>query len=284
MLNREEFVEQAHFFRAFAGRMAEGVAAQEALRLIAEEVLATTKLPMAIDYLVGELKLVGTLSTAMARISHYFTPFQTFVISAAEEEEGRFDMRIALDILEKEAAYRSEDATPEGLFFYRFECLSRNRLDYSKGLTSIAADSVFDDAWREWITTVSRQVGFIDLADLVYIRSEEYWRLESRAAAAVGREPPLPDRPILFGSREGRIARANRGKDPLFFFSALQRQLSYPVVPRPKRPAPAEETPALLARRIERLEMRVKLLEEESRDGIDLAKFDPKNIPQPFDG
>jgi len=24
MLNREEFVEQAHFFRAFAGRMAEG--------------------------------------------------------------------------------------------------------------------------------------------------------------------------------------------------------------------------------------------------------------------
>lgn len=284
MLNREEFVEQAHFFRAFAGRMAEGVAAQEALRLIAEEVLATTKLPMAIDYLVGELKLVGTLSTAMARISHYFTPFQTFVISAAEEEEGRFDMRIALDILEKEAAYRSEDATPEGLFFYRFECLSRNRLDYSKGLTSIAADSVFDDAWREWITTVSRQVGFIDLADLVYIRSEEYWRLESRAATAVGREPPLPDRPILFGSREGRIARANRGKDPLFFFSALQRQLSYPVVPRPKRPAPAEETPALLARRIERLEMRVKLLEEESRDGIDLAKFDPKNIPQPFDG
>lgn len=198
--------------------MAEGVAAQEALRLIAEEVLATTKLPMAIDYLVGELKLVGTLSTAMARISHYFTPFQTFVISAAEEEEGRFDMRIALDILEKEAAYRGEDATPEGLFFYRFECLSRNRLDYSKGLTSIAADSVFDDAWREWITTVSRQVGFIDLADLVYIRSEEYWRLESRAAAAVGREPPLPDRPILFGSREGRIARANRGKDPLFFF------------------------------------------------------------------
>lgn len=284
MLNREEFVEQAHFFRAFAGRMAEGVAAQEALRLIAEEVLATTKLPMAIDYLVGELKLVGTLSTAMGRISHYFTPFQTFVISAAEEEEGRFDMRIALDILEKEAAYRGEDATPEGLFFYRFECLSRNRLDYSKGLASIAADSVFDDAWREWITTVSRQVGFIDLADLVYIRSEEYWRLESRAATAVGREPPLPDRPILFGSREGRIARANRGKDPLFFFSALQRQLGYPMVPRPKRPAPAEETPALLARRIERLEMRVKLLEEESRGGIDLAKFDPKNMPQPFDG
>ena len=36
MLNREEFVEQAHFFRAFAGRMAEGVAAQEALQQISE--------------------------------------------------------------------------------------------------------------------------------------------------------------------------------------------------------------------------------------------------------
>ena len=91
------------------------------------------------------------------------------------------------------------------------------------------------------------------------------------------------DRPVLFGNREGRIARANRGKDPLYFFAALQRQLGYPIVPRPQPPAPAEETPALLARRIERLEMRVKLLEEEGRGGIDLSRFDPKNIPPPFD-
>lgn len=284
MLNREEFVEQAHFFRAFAGRMAEGVAAQEALKLIGEEVLATTKLPMAIDYLVGEMKLVGTLSTAMARLSHYFTPFQTFVITEAEEEEGRFDMRIALAILEQEAIYRSEDASPQGLFFYRFECLSRNRLDYGHGLTAIANDPIFDQGWREWIEAVSRQVGFIDLADLVYVRSDEYWRLEARAATAAGREPPVPDRPILFGNREGRIARANRGKDPLYFFAALQRQMGYPIVPRPKRAAPADETPALLARRLERLEMRVKLLEEEARGGIDLSRFDPKNIPPPFDG
>ena len=284
MLNREEFVEQAHFFRAFAGRMAEGVAAQEALRQISEEVLATTKLPMAIDYLVGEMKLVGTLSTAMARLSHYFTPFQTFVIAEAEEEEGRFDMRIALAMLEKEAAYRSEEASPQGLFFYCFECLSRNRLDYGRGLAAIAADPIFADAWREWITAVSRQVGFIDLADLVYIRSEEYWRLQARAATAAGREATPPDRPVLFGSREGRIAKANRGKDPLYFFAALQRQLDYPLVPRPKRAAPPEETPAILARRLERLEMRVKLLEEEAHGGIDLSRFDPKNIPLPFDG
>ena len=38
---------------------------------------------------------------------------------------------------------------------------------------------------------------------------------------------------------------------PLFFFSALQRQLGYPQVPRPERPKPIEDSPALLARRLE---------------------------------
>jgi hypothetical protein len=279
MLDREEYIEQAHLFRALAERTAAGIAAQEALAAIAQEILATTKLPMAVDYLVGELKLVGTLSTAMARIPHYFTPFQTFVIAAAEEEGGRFDMRTALAILEREAAYRAEGASPQGLFLYRFECLSRNRLDYAHGLAAAADDPLFDADWREWIATVARQVGLVDLADLVAVRSPEYWRLERRDALLAGREPPAPDRAILFGEKEGRIARANRGKDPLFFFAALQRQLGYPAVPRPPRPAPPEETPALLARRLERLEMRVKLLEEESRGGIDLSRFDPKHFP-----
>ena len=279
MLDREEYIEQAHLFRALAERTAAGVAAQEALAAIAQEILATTKLPMAVDYLVGELRLVGTLSTAMARIPHYFTPFQTFVIAAAEEEGGRFDMRTALAILEREATYRAEGASPQGLFLYRFECLSRNRLDYAHGLAAAADDPLFDADWREWIATVARQVGLVDLADLVAVRSPEYWRLERRDALLAGREPPAPDRAILFGEKEGRIARANRGKDPLFFFAALQRQLGYPTVPRPPRPAPPEETPALLARRLERLEMRVKLLEEESRGGIDLSRFDPKHFP-----
>jgi hypothetical protein len=281
MLDREEFIEQAHFFRGFAGRVAEGAAAQTALRQIADEVLATTKLPLAIDYLVSELKMVGTLSTAMMRLAHYFTPFQTFVIAAAEQEGGRFDMRIALAILEREAGYRADGASPQGLFFYRFECLSRNRLDYTRGLTAIADDPVFDESWRDWIAAVARQVGFVDLADMVYVRSEEFWRLEARQTAAAGKAPGTPDRPVLFGQREGRIARANRGKDPLHFFAALQRQLGYPPVPRPERPRPPEESPALLARRLERLEMRVKLLEEEARGGIDLSRFDPKQFQGP---
>ena len=280
MLDREEYIEQAYLFRVFAERIAAGIAAQEALVAIGQEVLATSKLPMAIDYLAGELKLVGTLSTAMTRLPHYFTAFQSFVMEKAEAEGGRFDMRTALAMLEREASYRAENATPQGLFFYRFECLSRNRLDYDRGLTAVADDDIFDDAWKEWIRTVSRQVGLIDLADLVFVRSPEYWRLEKREALLAGREDAGPDRTILFGEKEGRIARANRGKDPLFLFAALQRQLGYPSIPRPKPVSPSTESPALLARRLERLEMRVKLLEEENRGGIDLTRFDPKNFPE----
>jgi len=283
LLDREEYIEQSHLFRALAERIEGGVSTQEALVSIGQEVLATSKLPMAIDYMVGELKLVGTLSTAMSRLPHYFTAFQTFIMSQAEREGGRFDLRTGLAILEREASYRGEGATPQGLFFYRFECLSRNRLDYATGLAAVADDGLFDGPWREWIETVGRQMGLVDLADLVAVRSPEYWRLEQRSAALAGRPEPQPDRVILFGEKEGRIARANRGKDPLFFFAALQRQLGYPAVPRPKPLVPSAESPALLARRLERLEMRVKLLEEEGRGGIDLSRFDPKNFPQPRD-
>jgi hypothetical protein len=284
MLDREEYIEQAYLFRSFGERIMAGIAAQEALAAIGEEVLATSKLPLAIGYLVGELKLVGTLSTALARLPHYFTAFQTFVIAKAEEEGGRFDIRTALSILEREATYRGEGASPQGLFFYRFECLSRNRLDYAHGLAAVADDDIFNADWKDWIRMVARQVGLIDLADLVFVRSPEYWRLEKRDALLAGRDGGDPDRPILFGAKEGRIARANRGKDPLFFFAALQRQLGYPSIPRVKSVAPSAESPALLARRLERLEMRMKLLEEEGRGGIDLSRFDPKNFPARGDG
>jgi hypothetical protein len=278
MLDREEYIEQAYLFRALGERITAGVAAQEALLAIGQEVLATTKLPLAIDYLAGELKLVGTFSTAMARLPHYFTAFQTFVMRQAEEEAGRFDLRTGLALLEREAGYRGEGATPQGLFFYRFECLSRNRLDYAQGLPAVADDEFFDREWQQWIHTVASQVGLVDLADMVFVRSPEYWRREQRAARMAGRPEPQPDRGLLFGQKEGRIARANRGKDPLFLFAALQRQLGYPAVPRPTPAIPGAETPAMMARRIERLEFRVKLLEEESRGGIDLSRFDPKNL------
>lgn len=269
MLEREEYVEQAYFFRTLGERMKQNQATQDALATIREELLSTTKLPLAIDFLRSELRLMGVFAPAMARLKHYFTAFQTFVVSEAERERGRFDFQIALDILEREAGYRAEGATRQGIFLFQFECLCRNRLGYDKGLEAIAQDPIYDDEWREWIRTVRRQVGIKDIADMVYVRSEHYVHNRRRQ----GLDPMGPEKPVLFGLKEGKIALANRRKDPLWLFSALERHLHYPTVPRPK---PVDETKTLLPnlmRRIDRLEARVKLLEEEQKGGIDLTKF-----------
>jgi hypothetical protein len=281
-LGREEYIEQAHFFGTLADRLRENVPAQEVLASVREEVLATSKLPMAIDYLLSELRYSGVFNTAMTRLSHYFTPFQAFVIKEAENERGRFDLRIGLEVLRREAEYRSESPTRQGIFLYQLEVLSRNRLGYDRGLEAIAADPAFDATWRDWIRTMRRQIGMVELADLVFVHSE-YYRQRAQpsshrpAESSESDEPTVGGRviengPILFGEREGRIALANRRKDPLYFFASLHRQLGYPDVPRPA-PAVQESLLPQLARRLEQLETRMKLVEEEQRGGVDLSQF-----------
>ena len=274
-LDREEYVEQAYFFRAFRERVQEGTSSQELLAGLRQEILSTTKLPMALEFMAGELRLTGGFAPAMARLDHYFTSFQTFVVREAEREEGRLDFRIALEILEREADYRAKGGSVQGTFLYQFEALCRNRLGYDRGLDAIAADPVYDPAWREWILTVRRQVGMIDVADLIYVRSEHYRNLRGES-----------ERPVLFGEKEGRIALANRRKDPLFLFSALARHLGYPSVPRPKPPASEGQQLALLQRRLDRMENRLRLAEEELRGGINLARFygPPKEENRPAGG
>jgi hypothetical protein len=267
MLDREEYVEQAHFFKSLGERLLENVPLQETLAHVRHEILATTKLPMAIDYCLSELKHSGTFAPAMKRLSHYFSPFQAYLIEEAEDERGRFDMRIAFSILQVEAQYRAGGSTQQGLFLYQFEAVSRNRLRYDPALSAIAADPSYDDDWRQWILTVRRQVGIIDFADLLYVRSRFYLFKQ------YGDLHAQPEAPVLFGEREGKIAWANRKKDPIYLFAALQRQLDYPRVPKPK---PVDENVNLipqLLRKLDRLEMRIKLLEEEQRGGIDITKF-----------
>ena len=261
-LDREEYVEQAYFYRVLRQRMQEGLSTQELLGTISRELLSSTKLPLALDFMGSELRLTGGFGTAMARLSHYFTPFQTYVVQAAELDEGRFDFRVALEILQREAEYRTEGASLQGIFFYQFETLCRNRLAYDPGLEAMAEDPIFDEAWREWILTVRTQVGIIDFADMIFVRSEHYRRRETD-----------PVKPVLFGEREGKIALANRRKDPAFLFSALARHLGYPSVPRPKVGEDDQKVVPLLRRRVERLETRIKLLEEEIRGGINLSRF-----------
>lgn len=149
LLDREEYIEQTHFFRIFAERLRENISSQEILTTVQEEILSTTKLPMAIDFLRSEILLQGRISDGMARLDHYFAPFQAFIMRQAEQEtKSRFDQFMALEILTREAEFRANNPSPQGLFIYQFECLSRNRLGYTDGLIALGGDPLYDDAWR----------------------------------------------------------------------------------------------------------------------------------------
>lgn len=268
ILDREEYVEQVYFFRAFRERVADNFAAQEILERLHEEILATTRLPYAIQFLATELKHSGVLGGGFARLSHYFTPFQAFVAHQAEEDKLRFTMPTALLVLEREAAYRAESPTPAGLFVYQFETLARNRLGYDDGLIAMAGDPVYDADWRVFLDQVRRRLGSVDFADFVYLRSEHYVADEKRFVADY--VPPLPP---LFGEKEGKIAKANRGRDPLYLFAALQRQLGYPEVPRPKRRDDLQATLDAIHVKMKELDARLRLLESEVRGQVDLQLF-----------
>jgi hypothetical protein len=267
LLSREEYIEQAYFFHAFRERVLDGSTTQDVLSRVGDEILATTQLPYAIGFLNTEIKLSGLMGPALVRLGHYFAPFQSFVLGRAEEERGRFTIDQALLILEREAKYRAEAPPPTGLFVYQFETISRNRLGYDMGLAAMAGDPYFNEDWHDYILTLRARLGDVDFADLIFVRSA-YFVSEQRKRK---REPEYhPKFPVLFGEKEGKIARANRGRDPMYLFSALQRQLGYPEVPRPHRPDELESRVAVLELRIKELENRLKSAESDSSVGLDL--------------
>lgn len=272
-LDREEYIEQAYFFHTFRERLLDGLPSQDILARIGEELLSTTKLPLAISFMESEAKVSGLIAPAMQRLSHYFAPFQTFVISRAEEERGRFTMDQALLILDREAKYRADSPHPAGLFVYQFETLSRNRLGYSGGLDAIAADPVYPEIWSDYINTLRARLGDVDFADLIFVRSSFFVTEQRRRLRNPDYQPKFP---TLFGEKEGKIARANRGRDPAYLFAALQRQLGYPEVPRPRRPDEAEARIALLEQRVSLLEARLKSTEAEMHGQIDLSELTVK--------
>jgi hypothetical protein len=276
LLPREEYVEQAYLFEILWERLGHDITLQDLLHHSRFEVLATTKLPIALEYLSTELKHSGLLGPGMRRLLHYFTPFQAFLVDQAEKDTGRFDFRTAVRILQYEAQYKaSERLDPQGLFFYQFETLCRNRLSYDAGLTAMARDPVYSSEWREWLLIVRAQIGLVDLADLIYGRSQDFVAYRKRHLG----EEAQAEYPILFGVREGKIAFANRRKELLFLFSAMQRHLGYPTVPKRELFDNTLELIPQMQRRIERLEARLKFLEEEQRQGIDITKFYGKNMP-----
>lgn len=268
VLDREEYIEQVYFFRAFRERLSDGQPAQDVLARVGEELLSTTRLPLAVAFLKTEIKTIGLMSPAMARIGHYFTPFQTHVVAQAETDVSRFPMEQALLVLEREAKFKADGPSLPGLFVYQFETLSRNRLGYNKGLEAMAADPFYSEDWHDYIVTLRARIGDVDFADLIYVRSEFFLTERRRLHPDF-----VPRHPTLFGEKEGKIARANRGRDPLYLFSALQRQLGYPEVPRPRRPEEAEARIALLEQRVAQLENRLKAMENETHNEIDVSQF-----------
>src|SRR5262249_32691222 len=155
----------------------------------------------------------GLLSSGFARLTHYFTPFQAFVVQGTEDERKKFDIGLGLLVLEREAHYRAGQISPAGLFVYQFETMSRNRLGYETGIRAMQGDSYYDAGWKTFRGDVWSQVGVVDSADLIFLGSELYVREGGGAD-----EDSPPKLPPLFGEKEGKIARANRGHDPLYLF------------------------------------------------------------------
>ncbi len=266
-LPAEEYIEQAWLFTGLKSRLSTNEPVQLLLAHIRQEILATTKLPMAIDYMLAELNHSGSMSVAMRKMSHYFAPFQAWIMAQTEDDRGRMDMATAMSILEHEARYRAEITSPAALFLFQLEVLCRHRLSYDEGLAVMAGDPFYDEDWRGWLVAARRKIGFVDIADLIYVHSAFYKEDEDDNESS-------RDRVVLFGEKEGRIALANRRRDPLYLFAALQRQLKYPTVPSPPRADRQADLLPRLSRRLEQLEMRLKLLEEEQREsGIDLSRF-----------
>lgn len=266
--DRDECIEQAYFFRLFRERLGENVSAQDVLERADEEVLTTTRLPFAIQFLRTEMRHSGLLGNGFAKLPHYFTPFQTFVVRMAEQEKVRFTIQTALVVLEREAKYKADGPTPAGLFVFHYEVIARNRLGYDAGVAASAGDPLFDADWKAYLDLVRRQAGSIDFADLIYVRSE--WYAAEQRRSDPGYVPPV--RP-LFAEKEGKIAKASRGRDPLFLFAGLQRQLGYPEVPRPRAGVNLAAVVETLAAKVKELETRLRMVESETRGTFDPTQF-----------
>ena len=71
----------------------------------------------------------------------------------------------------------------------------------------------------------------------------------------------------------GKIAKASRGRDPLYLFAALQRQLGYPEVPKYKLRDDLVVKFDIIQAKLRELDNRLRLAESELRGSVDLTQF-----------
>ena len=119
-LGREEYIEQAPFLSALGERLAANVPAQEVLASVREEVLATTKLPLAIDFPAGRVAArrrarpgdgaVAPLLHAVSGVRHPGIGKRAAAVRSA----------CRAGILRREAEYRAESRRGLHAFLFTF--------------------------------------------------------------------------------------------------------------------------------------------------------------------
>ena len=277
-LDREEYIEQAYCFRTFRERLDDNTPAQEILRSLSEELLATTNLPKAIDFLRGEILHAGRISPGMARLAHYFTPFQTLrhvagrggAVAIRPEDgplglgaAGRIPGRIADSGGALHLSIRVHCPQPARLRPRDEGDFRRSRSSTRRGGTGFSRPGC---GWGRPISASSSITA------------------RSNISPSGGNGTPTTSRriPILFSVQEGRIAKANRGKDPLYMFAALQRQIGHPAAPRRRAKETGPIIHPALEQRLQRIETRLKILDSEVKGEFNLSDFYVK--PETFSG
>ena len=261
MLSREEYVEQAYFFQTLRERMQQDMATQDLLDAIGQEILATTMLPLAVQFMADELRLTGGFATAMARLPHYFTPFQSYVVREAEKADGRFDFRIALEVLQREV-----DIAPGRLAAGHLSLPVRGALPQPARLRSGARGRGRRSDLRRRLAGVDPdgpppgRVGGFRRHDLRPQRAVSQAAQEGREADPLRRE-----------GRPDRAGQPAQGSLVSVLRPAAPPGLSHRAASRPED-TQRYALPAL-ERRLDRLETRLRLLEEDMRGGINLPRF-----------
>ena len=114
-------------------------------------------------------------------LPHYFTPFQAFVIQESENERLRFDLRVGLEILRREAEYRAGEPTRAG----HFSLSVRSAVPQSAGLRPRAGGGCRRSGVRRNVARLDSQAAAADrhgrIADLIYVHSEYYWQRKRTA-------------------------------------------------------------------------------------------------------
>ena len=181
VLEREEYIEQVYFFRTLRERLIDGLPSQEILARIGEELLSTTKLPLAVSFLHVDMKGIGVDGAGHGADQPLF-----HAVPGPRRQPGRERHEPVSDgTSPARPGARSQVQIRRAVAAGAFSCfssrrLSRNRLGYNKGLAGMADDPIYSDDWKDYILTLRTRLGDVDFADLIFVRSEQFVRERRR--------------------------------------------------------------------------------------------------------